>query len=319
MDGHVTPDVISSKSNSRIKNVRKLRSRSERERTGTLLVEGIRQVSEAIQSGAEIVELLIAPDLLRSRFALDLVSEAQDRGVKSLNVTSDVFQSFSERERPQGLAAEVRQRWTPLESLDVKADRLWVALESVADPGNLGTILRTCDAVGANGAIVLGQSTDPFDPASVRASMGAVFTQQIVRASTAELVAWARTHRIHLAGTSPDAKIDYHATDYPSPLVLLMGSERHGLTDELMGACNPLVKLPMAGRVDSLNLAVATGVVLYEIFNQRRSKSDLVAKAPVHSRSRRRPTSDRGVRSDRGRGDEPGRRAPSKRKTTRDK
>ncbi len=318
MDGDVTSEVISSKNNSHIKNVRKLRSRSERDRSGTFLVEGIRQVSEAIQSGADIVELLVAPDLLRSRFALDLVTEARDRGVQSLNVAPDVFQSFSERERPQGLAAEVRQRWASLDAIGVSPTSLWVALESVADPGNLGTILRTCDAVGASGVIVLGQSTDPFDPAAVRASMGAVFTQQIVRANAETLIEWARARRVRLAGTSPDATLDYQAVDYPSPLVLLMGSERHGLSDALLKACDPLVKLPMAGRVDSLNLAVATGVMLYEIFNQRRSnESTGGSNGRVYNRSRRRPTSDRGSRPERGRDGKPPRRAQGNRKNTR--
>jgi len=297
----LAPELITSKNNQRVKNIRKLRSRSERDRGGTFLVEGIRQVSEAIKSDAGIVELLVAPDLLRSEFALDLVSVEEDRGTETLYLAPDVFQSISERDRPQGLAAVVRQRWTSLEDLAVKSGSLWVALESVADPGNLGTILRTADAVGADGVILLGQSTDPFDPAAVRASMGAVFTLTIARATGAELIAWARKRHVRLAGTSPEAETDYQAVDYQSPLALLMGSERQGLSDELLRACDSLVRLPMAGRVDSLNLAVATGVVLYEIFNQRRSaERHLSSDQHGRSRSRRRATSDRGVRSQSG-------------------
>ncbi|MGA7672337.1 MAG: RNA methyltransferase substrate-binding domain-containing protein, partial [Nitrolancea sp.] len=159
MDDELTPELITSKNNARIKNIRKLRSRQERDRTDTLLVDGIRQVSEAIQSGAEIEELLVAPDLLRSRFALDLVAVEQERGTATRHLAPDVFQSISERDHPQGLAAVVRQRWTTLDAIQVNPSNLWVALESVADPGNLGTILRTSDAVGAAGVILLGQST----------------------------------------------------------------------------------------------------------------------------------------------------------------
>ena len=265
-------ELISGRSNSRIKAIRKLRTRPERDRTGTFLVEGIRQVSEAIQSGAEILELLVAPDLLRSPFAIEQVDGQIARGTPVITMTGDVFATISERDRPHGLAAVVRQRWEPLTEITLTPDSLWVASESIADPGNLGTILRTADAVGASGAILLGQSTDPFDPAVARASMGAIFTQRVVRTSTSDLLKWARQNKVQLVGTSPDATVDYHDVDYPSPLVLLMGSERHGLSQDLLRASDLLVRLPMTGRVDSLNLAVATGVMLYEIFNQRRAQ-----------------------------------------------
>ncbi len=269
----VMVELISSRNNTRIKSIRKLRTRPERDRTGTFLVEGIRAVSEAVQTGVDVEELIVAPDLLRSPFALGLLEEQQKRGTAVLLVSGEVFASISERDHPQGFAAIVRQRLESLREIAPGPNDLWVGLESVADPGNLGTILRTCDAVGGTGVILLGQSTDPFDPAAVRASMGAVFSQHIVRATADDLLQWTRRNRLHLAGTSPAATSDYQQVDYPSPLVMLMGSERHGLSEDLQRACNPLVRLPMVGRVDSLNLAVATGVVLYEIFNQRRRLS----------------------------------------------
>jgi TrmH family RNA methyltransferase len=261
---------IESRSNAKIKAIRKLRNRNERDRAGVFFVEGIRQVSEAARSGGAIADLIVAPDLLRSEFALDLVERQQRSGVPVLQVSADVFASISDRDHPQGLAALARQRWSKLEDVDARPDSLWVALESVADPGNLGTILRTADAVGASGVILLGHSTDPYDPSAVRASMGSVFTQPMLRVKAGDLVSWARRNGVKLAGTSPGAETDYQAADYLRPLVLLMGSERQGLPEELQRACDWLVRLPMAGKVDSLNLAVATGVMLYEIFNQRR-------------------------------------------------
>ncbi|HEX2979947.1 MAG TPA: RNA methyltransferase [Anaerolineaceae bacterium] len=154
---------------------------------------------------------------------------------------------------------------------EVRIDRNWVALDSVADPGNLGTILRTNDAVGGAGVILLDHSTDPYDVTAVRASMGAVFSQRLVRASLSEFAAWKQRHSVAVIGTSDAAKMDYHQTHYPSPMVLLMGSEREGLTPQHIAICDLMVAIPMVGRSDSLNLAVATAVVLYEMFNQGRS------------------------------------------------
>lgn len=266
----MSAERIESRSNTKIKAIRKLRNRNERDRAGVFFVEGIRQVSEAAQSGGAIAELIVASDLLRSEFALDLVERQQRSGMPVLQVSAEVFASISDRDHPQGLAALARQRWGKLEDVDVRPDSLWVALDSVADPGNLGTILRTADAVGASGLILLGHSTDPYDSSAVRASMGSVFTQPMLRVKAGDLASWSRRNGVKLVGTSPTAETDYQAADYSRPVVLLMGSERHGLPEELQQACDWLVRLPMAGKVDSLNLAVATGVMLYEIFNQRR-------------------------------------------------
>lgn len=286
--------MISSLSNPQVKQLRALRQRKERAATGLFFVEGIRLVAEAVQLGAPIEALVVAPELLKSEFGQELVARRRASGLAVLEVTPDVFASLSGKEGPQGLGAVVRQRWErlwdddrePLRS-DVplagggqpssSADRpppvLWVALDSVADPGNLGTILRTCDAVGATGVILLGEATDPHDPAAVRASMGAIFAQRLVRADAAELGPWAHRRGLRIVGTSDAAATDYQAVDYRVPLALLMGSERQGLSGELLALCDAVVRIPMAGRSDSLNLAVATGVMLYEIFNQRRHRA----------------------------------------------
>jgi TrmH family RNA methyltransferase len=151
-------------------------------------------------------------------------------------------------------------------------DCRWVALSNVANPGNLGTIIRTCDAVGIEGIILLDRSTDPYDPTALRASMGAHFSIKLVKAGFQELVAWKQTNRLALIGTSDGAELDYHLARYPQKFVLLMGSEREGLTSNQMEQCDLMVRIPMLGRSDSLNLAVATGVILYEMYNQMRDK-----------------------------------------------
>ena len=144
-------------------------------------------------------------------------------------------------------------------------------LEVTADVfRSLAAILRTCDAVGGAGVILLGSTTDPYDPAAVRASMGAIFSQRLARTSFAELTAWCGRHSVAVVGTSPSAPLDYQAVAYQSPLVLLMGSEPRGLSSEQQALCDLTVNIPMVGHSDSLNLAVATGIMLYEVFNQRR-------------------------------------------------
>ncbi|HET7035060.1 MAG TPA: RNA methyltransferase [Thermomicrobiaceae bacterium] len=262
--------TITSRSNATIKAIRKLRLRGERERAGCFFVEGVRQVAEAVQLGAPLDELIVAPELLRSPFARELVADATERGVPVLEVSPEVFRSLSLKEHPQGLAAVVRQRWAALDEIAPRAGLCWLALEAVADPGNLGTILRTAEAVGAGGVILLGPSTDPYDPTAVRASTGAVFSQPLVRATLAAFAAWAGRHGLQVAGASPAAALDYAGAPYQRPLVLLLGSERQGLSPDGLAICDLLVRIPMAGRSDSLNLAVATGIVLYEIFNQAR-------------------------------------------------
>lgn len=261
---------ISAPGNATIKRIRALRQRKAREERGEFFIEGIRIVAEAARTGAGIETLVVAPDLLTSNFGHELVQQQRQQGGSVLEVTGPVFESLSSKEGPQGLGAVVRQRWELLAEVRLGAELCWVALDSAQDPGNIGTILRTCDAVGGAGLILLGPSADPYDPGAVRASMGALFAQRLVRASFAEFAAWKRRHGYAVVGTSGVAPVDYQAVRYPTPLVLLMGSERLGLPAEQQALCDAMVGIPMVGRSDSLNLAVATGVMLYEIFNQRR-------------------------------------------------
>jgi len=263
--------MITSRNNPAAKQIRSLRQRQERERSGLYFVEGIRLVAEAVQNNVPIEQLVVAPDLLASPFAQELIAEQQQAGVPCLEVSADVFTSLSVKDGPQGLGAVLRQRWERLADVRVGDELCWIALESIADPGNLGTIMRTADAVGAGGVILLGNSTDPYDGAALRGSMGAIYNQRLVHASWDEFVTWKAQHGYMVVGTSDKATTDYQAMRYKAPLVLLMGSERQGLSAEQQAVCDAIVSIPMAGRSDSLNLAVATAVVLYEIFNQKRN------------------------------------------------
>jgi RNA methyltransferase, TrmH family len=260
---------ITSTTNERLKRIRALRTRKERERAGLAYVEGIRAVGEAVQLRADIETLIVAPDLLRSDFALNLVQQARADGVDVLELSGGAFETISQREGPQGLAAIVRQRWDSLALVRPRGGDCWVALAGVQDPGNLGTILRTAEATGAPGVILLDSSVDAYDPSAMRASTGAIFSRRLVRTTSEGFAPWLRERNVAVVGTSDAATASYRDLAYPAPMVLLMGSERAGLTHEQRALCGEVVRIPMAGRVDSLNLAVATGIVLYEVFHQR--------------------------------------------------
>jgi RNA methyltransferase, TrmH family len=265
--------MITSSSNERVKQIRKLRERKERTQTGLFVVEGLRIAAEAVQLGAEVELLVVAPELLSSDFGRALVAKEQERGRQVLEVSRAVFEGLALKENPQGIAAVVRQRWQPLDAVQLAPGKDWIALDSVADPGNLGTVLRTGDAVGTAGVILLDHSTDPYDPSAIRASMGAVFSQRLVKTTFAEFADWKRRTGVFLVGTSDSAAEDYHLLRYPETLVLMMGSEREGLPEAHKQLCDAMARIPMMGRSDSLNLSVATAVMLYEVFNQRRGGS----------------------------------------------
>lgn len=272
----LTKMLISSLQNPTIKQIRRLAQRKAREQTGFFFVEGIRIVAEAIQLQAPIETLVLAPDLLTSSFAQALL---QAHDLPHLPVTAEVFRSLALKDNPQGLGAVVKQQWSELSSISQQRaassqaiPQCWVALASIQDPGNLGTILRTSDAVGATGLILLDQTTDPYDPAALRASTGAIFGQTLVRASFADFATWRAQQNLFIVGAAGDAPLDYREATYPLPLVILMGSEREGLTPSHQALCDALVRIPMVGRCDSLNLAVATSLVLYEMFRQNQPK-----------------------------------------------
>jgi len=262
--------LISSTQNPHIKQIKSLSSRKNRKQTGLYFIEGIRLVGEAVQLKTDIETLVTAPDLLSSTFGQGIVTEAVQTGTPTLDVTPDVFRRLSGKDGPQGLGAVVRQRWETLESVEAGASLGWVVLDEVRNPGNLGTILRSCDAVGCTGVILLGDTADPYDPAAVRAGMGAHFSQQLVRTDPEAFAAWKQPQTLTMIGTSDAASTDYQQIAYHPPILLCMGNEQHGLSDDHMALCDEMVRIPMVGRSDSLNLAVATSVILYEIFNQNR-------------------------------------------------
>ena len=262
--------IITSFSNPKVKLIRKLDQKKYRQETGLFFVEGLRSVGEAVQTGASIDSLVFSPELLVSEFGQGLLDNPVVENVDRIEVSAEIYEKIAHKQGPQGIGALVRQNWRTLDSLAIQPQDLWIALDRVADPGNLGTIMRTADAVGCRGVILVGDSTDPYDPTAVKASMGAIFSLELVQCPWQTFHNWQRQQGVTVVGTSDHASLDYTEASYQRPTILLMGSERHGLTDEMMAACHQMVKIPMAGRGDSLNLAVATAVIVYEIFNQTR-------------------------------------------------
>ncbi len=230
------------------------------------IVEGIHAVGQAVEAGAEVVEIYFAPHLLTSEYAKNLIAVQQARQIPCLSLATNVFETLAEKENPQGILAVVRYRGARLEDLNPFNFTWGVALVSPQDPGNVGTILRTLDSVGANGLLLLDASLDITHPGTVRASMGALFWHSVVSTSFSEFTGWAGKHAYHIYGTSAHAQKDYRTYNaYTRPAILLMGSERTGLSNEQAAVCERMLHMPMHGKVTSLNLAVATGIMLYEM------------------------------------------------------
>jgi RNA methyltransferase, TrmH family len=260
-------EVITSAANPLVKRVRLLADRKHRRREGAFVVQGIQPVWQAVEAGADIEVLVVAPDLLRHAGAASMVAAQEAAGVRVARLSGELFGRITDREGPSGLAAIVAMpSLRSLGDLRVEPDSLFVALHSAGNPGNLGTILRTASAVGAAGVVLIGPSADQYDPAAVKASMGALFTVPVVSvASDAEFLDWARRCGVRVAAASGRASVSCWDADLAPPLAMLLGSEGSGLPEDLLDAADLRVAIPMTGTAESLNLAVAAGVLLYEV------------------------------------------------------
>jgi len=260
--------LITSLSNPLIKQARALRQKKARLESGLFLVEGIHHVGEALEAGWDVEAVLYASGVLTSAFAHDMITRLalsgaeRRRNVTPQLVTPQVMESLADKDNPQGVLAMVRQRRTQLN--DLKPVKRAVALVAPQDPGNVGTILRTMDAVGADALFQLDGGVDLYHPTVVRSSMGTLFWKPVVQTSFTNFVQWARGGNYQLIGTSAHGDVGYHTLVPQIPWVLVLGNEQKGLTPEQTNACDVTVSLPMTGRVSSLNLSVAAGVLLYQ-------------------------------------------------------
>ena len=261
--------MITSFRNPLVKRIKKLKQKKYRQREGAFFVEGVRVVLSALERGAPVETIVVAPELLTSQVAWEAVAAQQAQGAEVREVSGEVFESFAERDNPVGLGAIVGVRLRDLDALPAGPGDIFAALFDVGDPGNLGTVVRTLDGVGAAGLILVGQTTDPFHPTAVKASMGALFNVPVAEAETIEPVwHWAEDRGLHTVATSAHAQEPYWDAVYELPALLLLGSEGEGLPAEVLAEAEQAVTIPMYGASSSLNLAVAAGLLLYEVRRQ---------------------------------------------------
>ena len=259
-------DVISSAANPLVKRVRALADRKHRRRESAFVVHGIQPVWQAVEAGADIEVLLVSPELLRHRGALDMVDAQKATGLRVARLTGELFGRISDRDEPAGLAAIVRASPARVGELAAGEGALFAALHEPGNPGNIGTIIRTASAAGATAVILIGPSADPYDPVAVKASMGALFSVPVaVAESGAEFLAWAASAGVTVAAASGQAALSCWDAPWHLPLALLLGSEGTGLPADLLVSADLQVAIPMTGTAESLNLAVAAGVLLYEV------------------------------------------------------
>ena len=257
---------ITSTSNPQIKTLKSLHLKKGRAETGLFLAEGARLAVEAADLGVWPEILVFSPAALQREHVRALIVQAEARRVHTIETSESVLAQISKRDNPQTVIGAYKQRLTPLDQ--ISGDTV-VALEGIRDPGNLGTILRTADSTGAGGVILVGDSCDPFSVEAVRASMGSLFAMKLARASFEDLLRYKKERGASMMGLSLKGAAFDADRAAPARAVVFMGNEQSGLPAQMEDACDVLVKLPMRGRADSLNLAIATGVMLYDLWRRR--------------------------------------------------
>lgn len=270
------PDnYISSLQNPRVKQLVKLRDRHEREESNLFLIEGYRELLRAADAGHPIEAVFICPPLFLGSNESSLITRLTNQGTKLWNCSEAVFRKISYRDRPDGLIGLAPQTHLKLSDLAEKLNKsapFLVVAEAIEKPGNLGTILRSSDAVGLDGLIVCDRCTDIHNPNVVRASVGTLFTVPVVEADGEETLQWLREHKISIVAATPSAKTEFTEVDLSGPIAIAVGTEQLGLSKRWMTQADIQVRIPMRGVADSLNVAMATTLLLYEALRQRNLK-----------------------------------------------
>ena len=259
------PRQVTAFSNPTVKLLRSLRDKKARRAEGLFLAEGLRILTEARDSGRLPEIVAFSDEGARHPLAAEIIDATEAAGGDAIETTADILSKMSGKDNPQMLVGAYRQPEASVERIDRAKAPLWIVAQALRDPGNIGTILRTGDAVGAGRLILIDDCADPYSVEAVRASMGAVFTQEIATARWPEFIRWLRSGDGQLVGTSLKAAQDYLEAEYRQPCFLLIGNEQQGLPADYEAQCDLLVKIPMAGRADSLNAAMAAAVMAFAI------------------------------------------------------
>ena len=233
--------------------LRSLQTYQGRSRTGLYLIEGIRHLGRAVEHNVAIESVFVDPSVLSNPFGQKLARRLRKNG--GIRLSHQLYRNLTLASEPQGIGAILRQQWFTLDDIQARRNSLWLAVESIESPGNLGTIIRTAEAAGATGIFILNPDCDPYDPATVRATMGSLFSQKLMRCSPNDFTNWANFNGIAIVASSPAGLLDYKALRYRFPAVLMIGSEKRGLSDQLLEAADFVVRIPMLGGGDSINAA----------------------------------------------------------------
>ncbi|MGE7370066.1 TrmH family RNA methyltransferase [Neorhizobium sp. NPDC001467] len=256
---------VTSLANPIVKDIKALSDKKTREETGTFMAEGLKLVIDALELGWKIRTLVYAKAAKGKPLVEQVAAKTVANGGLVLEVSEKVLSSITRRDNPQMVVGIFESRWTRLSDIRPENGQTFVALDRVRDPGNLGTIIRTADAAGASGVILVGECTDPFSLETVRATMGSIFATPLIRTSVEEFLSWQKHAGTELVATHLAGTVDYRRVDYSKkPVVILMGNEQSGLPENLAKSATRLVRIPQQGLADSLNLAVATAVMLFE-------------------------------------------------------
>lgn len=267
---------VTSLSNPIIKDIKGLTQKKGREETGTFMAEGLKLVIDALELGWTIKTLVYAKNAKGKPLVEQVATKTVATGGLVLEVSEKILSSITRRDNPQMVVGIFEQRWKKLRDIRPAEGETYIALDRVRDPGNLGTIIRTADAAGASGVILVGDCTDPFSLETVRATMGSVFATPVAHASVDEFLGWKKSANVSVVATHLAGSVDYRTINYSKkPVVLLMGNEQSGLPPELASKADQLARIPQQGRADSLNLAIATAVMLFE------ARRHLLELAPV--------------------------------------
>ena len=258
--------ILTSAQNPKIKQLVRLKERRERDATGLFLIEGYREIQRAALGGIEFDTLFVCQELFLGSNEPRLI---EDVATTTFELPAHLFEKISYRDRPDGLIGIARQMKKKLSDLPLKKSPLYIVAEAIEKPGNLGTILRSADGVGADGVIVCDRCTDIYNPNVVRASVGTLFTLPVVEAEGSETLQWLKGRGIQIVAATPSAELEYTAANLLGPIAIAVGTEQLGLSERWMKAADICVKIPMCGVADSLNVAMATTLLIYEALRQR--------------------------------------------------
>ena len=262
-------EPIASPHNPRIKSAAKLHKRHERDHTGTILIEGVRELSRALESGIVIEEVFCCQDLLDRENSAPVIRGIEKRGVLLTDVGRKAFEKLAYREATGGLVAVARRPSSALEDLPEKECPLYLVVDAIEKPGNLGALMRSADGAGATGVIITDPTTDLFNPNAIRSSLGTVFTVPHAASETTRALEWLKARKVAIVTPSPAAGALYFEADFTRPCAIVVGSEDSGLGPEWLDASEVSVRIPMRGAADSLNVSATAAILLYEALRQR--------------------------------------------------